>query len=203
MSTVMETGAKPRTRERILLAARALFNAEGYGALSAVDVAHALEMSPGHLYYHFKGKAEIAHALLDAYEAELALVLDGALRAFGSEERSDEPALQTLWTHVHILLEETIEVLFFCREPANVAPERFVRVYSALRAGLDVMLESCIVRGALALPSEAVEALAGQIALAILFQPVALMLIAKDLSPRALVRRAGADIMALAAAHAR
>ena len=38
------------TKSRILETALDLFNAEGFGALSAVDVAAALGISPGHLY---------------------------------------------------------------------------------------------------------------------------------------------------------
>lgn len=195
----MREPARIKTRDRILLAARALFNAEGYGALSALDIAHALEISPGHLYYHFKGKAEIATALLDGFEAELALVLDAALRAFGPERRADAAPLETLGVHVHILLEESVEALFLFREPGAVAPERFVRALAAMRAALEVMLEACAALGALRLTHQGAGAFAGQIALAIAFRPVALALEHPDQPPRALARAAAAEIAALVA----
>ena len=44
------TGNRPlSTKSRILEKALDLFNAEGVGALSAVDIASALGISPGHL----------------------------------------------------------------------------------------------------------------------------------------------------------
>ena len=41
-----------------------LFNAEGEAKQTAVDIANALDMSPGNLYYHFKGKEPIIEALV-------------------------------------------------------------------------------------------------------------------------------------------
>jgi AcrR family transcriptional regulator len=67
------------TKAKILDVSRDLFNAEGFGALAAVDVANALSMSPGHLYYHYKGKGEIAAALLDAHAHELQSIATAAM----------------------------------------------------------------------------------------------------------------------------
>jgi AcrR family transcriptional regulator len=114
------------TKERILRGALALFNAEGYGPASALDVATALEMSPGHLYYHFKGKGEIALALFAAHEAESALILEGAEEAFATAN----PPRAVLETYLHILLEEMEDNRFLYREFATLA-----RAHPALSAG--------------------------------------------------------------------
>src|ERR1700749_1429298 len=98
----METHPPSATKARILEAAQLLFNEEGVGALSAVDIAAALGISPGHLYYHFKGKAEILAVLAGAYQDEVGLVLDAAVRAC----RGEGATVETFWTHVHILVEE-------------------------------------------------------------------------------------------------
>lgn len=114
------------TKERILRGALALFNAEGYGPASALDVATALEMSPGHLYYHFKGKGEIALALFAAHEAETMLILEGAADAFAAAQ-APRPVLET---YLHILLEELEDNRFLYREFATLA-----RAHPALSAG--------------------------------------------------------------------
>jgi len=44
-----------KTADRILETACALFNEEGEHNVSASDIAIALDISPGNLYYHFKG----------------------------------------------------------------------------------------------------------------------------------------------------
>ncbi|MBY6107432.1 TetR/AcrR family transcriptional regulator [Ferrimonas balearica] len=59
------------TRERILDASLTLFNEQGTAAISALSIATALGISPGNLYYHFRGKEEILAALLS--ECDLAL----------------------------------------------------------------------------------------------------------------------------------
>ena len=122
-----------KTRDRILTASLALFNEEGASGLSAVDIAAALGISPGHLYYHFKGKAEIVSTLFSAYEAELALVLDGAVAALAAPDAD----LATMETQLRILLEETHDMRFLFRETGalvaafpDLAP-RFRRVMSA------------------------------------------------------------------------
>ena len=107
----MDTQPLSATKARILEAARTLFNEEGVGALSAVDIAAALGISPGHLYYHFKGKPEILTVLAGAYDDEVALVLEAAV----GDCRHGAATLETLWIHVHILVEEAWDA------PADIA----------------------------------------------------------------------------------
>ncbi|MCU0494714.1 MAG: TetR/AcrR family transcriptional regulator [Chloroflexaceae bacterium] len=57
------------TKERILEAARRLFNAEGTAAVSTNHVAAAAGISPGNLYYHFRNKEEIIRAIFEQLSA--------------------------------------------------------------------------------------------------------------------------------------
>jgi AcrR family transcriptional regulator len=201
----MESYPPSATKARILEAARILFNEEGVGALAAVDIAAALGISPGHLYYHFKGKPEIVAVLAAAYEEEVGLVLRAAEEAC----RGADATLETLWTHVHILVEEAWDARFLHREAGALAlvfPEvghRLRRVYLAERATLQLILSTMAQAGVLAAPPEAIEGLARVLTTAIAFHALTLDLEGDPGPPRALLARVAAQIMGLVAAYAR
>jgi AcrR family transcriptional regulator len=54
-----------KTRDRILATALELFNAQGASAISTNHIAEAMKISPGNLYYHFRSKEAIVHALFE------------------------------------------------------------------------------------------------------------------------------------------
>jgi AcrR family transcriptional regulator len=187
-----------KTRDRILAGALALFNEEGATGLSAVDIASALGISPGHLYYHFRGKAEIAAALFDAWEGELALVLEGALVALSRESAG----LADLHTQVLILLEEAHDVRFLFREAGALtkafpalAP-RYRRVIAAQRGAFAAMLEALAERRALKAKPPRIAALARELALGATFRLAELDLEAHPEPPRERIARAADEIMA-------
>jgi TetR/AcrR family transcriptional repressor of nem operon len=53
------------TREKILEAARILFNTKGFGATSISDLVNASGMQKGSIYFHFPGKDAIAITVLE------------------------------------------------------------------------------------------------------------------------------------------
>jgi len=63
--------AKPSTRERILQASLALFNAQGERSVTTNHIAAHLAISPGNLYYHFRNKQMIIAELFARYEADV------------------------------------------------------------------------------------------------------------------------------------
>ncbi len=67
---------RAKTRDRILEASLALFNARGERAVTTNHIAAHLGISPGNLYYHFANKQAIVAQLFAAYEARV----DGFLR---------------------------------------------------------------------------------------------------------------------------
>lgn len=56
-----------KTAEKILLTSLDMFNQQGEANVTCVDIAIELDISPGNLYYHFKGKEIIVSALFDMY----------------------------------------------------------------------------------------------------------------------------------------
>lgn len=117
---------KMKTQDRILSGSLELFNIEGEDNVAALDVANALEISPGNLYYHFKGKDALIHALFDRFEEEMSLILLGA-----------DGRLETLeehWVFLYIILEEIYDFRFFYRSLGNLTHR-----YPDLGKRLDVL----------------------------------------------------------------
>ena len=63
------------TRDRILQAALALFNADGSHTVSTRHIASRVGISPGNLYYHFRNKEEIVLCLYERIEQTLLAML--------------------------------------------------------------------------------------------------------------------------------
>ncbi len=103
---------KVKTRDRILQTALALFNEEGEAEVSTVEIAGVLEISPGNLYYHFKGKEAIIEALFDDFEEEIRQVLSAPIkRALSIEDN---------WIYIYIVFEEINDFRFFYNNLAGI-----------------------------------------------------------------------------------
>lgn len=105
-------GTKIKTRDRILKTALELFNEEGEAQTSTVEIAATLGISPGNLYYHFKGKEVIIEALFDDFETEITQVLSAPI--------SKPLALEDNWVFVYILFEEIYDFKFFYQNMASI-----------------------------------------------------------------------------------
>ncbi|MBO9100893.1 MULTISPECIES: TetR/AcrR family transcriptional regulator [unclassified Rhizobium] len=67
------------SREKILLAARTMVQAHGYGGLSVRDLAAEVGIKAASLYYHFPSKADLATAVAKRYWEDSAEYLEGLL----------------------------------------------------------------------------------------------------------------------------
>ncbi len=194
-----------KTRDKILAAARTLFNEQGVSALSALDLATAMGISPGHLYYHFKGKPEIVAALMAGHEAEIAAVLDAAL----ADCKGRKATIETFWTHVHILVEEAFDARFFYREAGAMVrlhpdiPPVARRIATAERAALASMLSALAKCGAIEASPEIIDGLSRIIVTGIGFHALELELEGDAAPPRERVARAAAQLMLPVAALAK
>ncbi len=77
--------AKMRTRDLILEVALVLLNERGESIVTSVDLAHEMNISPGNLYYHFKGKEEVVEELYAQFHARVLV----ALQEIASQARGD------------------------------------------------------------------------------------------------------------------
>ena len=72
-------------REALLDAAAAMFAAKGYDGTSIRDIAGAVGMLPGSLYYHFKSKEELLLAVYRKGVARFEAAIDAALGETAAE----------------------------------------------------------------------------------------------------------------------
>jgi len=100
-----------KTREKILYASLALFNDEGEQNVTTVDIAAAIDISPGNLYYHFKGKPIIIRELYEVFEAEFVEILNAPL----SELKGDDS-----WIYIYILFERIYQFRFFYQNQHDI-----------------------------------------------------------------------------------
>ena len=101
-----------KTRDRILVTSLLLFNQEGEENVTTVDIANEMDISPGNLYYHFKGKGSIIEALYSNYETELTGLLQQSLeKTLGVEDH---------WLFIYVVFEEIHKFRFFYLNAANI-----------------------------------------------------------------------------------
>lgn len=103
---------RSKTKQKILATALGLFNNEGEAQVSSVDIASVMGISPGNLYYHYKGKAEIITALFEDFEVEIRQVLSAPLK--------DPVALADNWVYLYIIFEEIFDFRFFYRNQGEI-----------------------------------------------------------------------------------
>ena len=143
------TAPKPprRTRERILEASLALFNAEGAPGVTTAHIADELSISPGNLYYHFRNKEQIVAELFAAFERDVSRLLPG-----GDAGPSD---VEDLWLVLHLLLERMHAYRFLFRDlPELTAANRrlamqVASLLGAIETALGALCRGMIAAGAM------------------------------------------------------
>lgn len=153
---------KVKTRDRILQTSLALFNAEGEAQVSTVDIAAVLGISPGNLYYHFRGKEAIIEALFDAFDVELRQVLSAPIERPVSFEDN--------WVFIYIVFEEINDFRFFYEGMASILERcpglrvRLARLLALKRAKTAGVLASLEAQKLLVFHADEKERLADRIA---------------------------------------
>jgi len=90
-------------RVEILKSAAAAFRRRGYHGASVDEIASALEMTKGNLYYYFRNKEEILFACHD-YSLEVLLALLADVQAEAT--RPDDKLRKLILAFIHMILDE-------------------------------------------------------------------------------------------------
>lgn len=101
-----------KTRDRILFTSLLLFNQEGEQNITTVDIANEMDISPGNLYYHFKGKESIIETLYTDYDKQLTLLLNQSME--------NTLSVEDHWLFIYVLFEEIYKFRFFYLNVADI-----------------------------------------------------------------------------------
>ncbi|MEE4202038.1 MAG: TetR/AcrR family transcriptional regulator [Halieaceae bacterium] len=104
-----------KTADRILKTSLTLFNEQGERNVTAADVALELDISPGNLYYHFKGKDDIIAALWQQHQRALAGTLSAPMHdrgVFDGPDGSVAGRIERAWLYLTVVIEEMYEHRF-------------------------------------------------------------------------------------------
>lgn len=103
-----------KTRERILISTLALFNEHGEPNVTTLDIANELDISPGNLYYHFRGKEALLESLLAAF-------IDNTQQLLQLDTDPDELSPEDYWLFLHLLFESIISYRFLFQDLSNLS----------------------------------------------------------------------------------
>jgi len=102
-----------KTAERILLVSLELFNQKGETNVNSVEIALEMDISPGNLYYHYKGKDSIITSLFSQYKSKMSKILNS------SNEKSLE--LDEFFYYLLMIFQISHEYRFLYRNPTEIA----------------------------------------------------------------------------------
>lgn len=138
-----------KTRDRILHTALTLFNEQGEVHTTALEIADELDMSPGNLYYHFKGKDPIIAALFDQFEQRISETLAAPIAA----PLANQESVENNWYYLFVLFEDMHDYRFVydnLTDLINRYPkiERgFKRILALKRAAFYALCDELIAQG--------------------------------------------------------
>lgn len=93
-----------KTKDRILQTSLLLFNEEGEPNVTTVDVANEMGISPGNLYYHFRGKEVIIEDIYDQFDREMTDILTAPIqKTIGMEDS---------WFYLYVVFEHIYQYRF-------------------------------------------------------------------------------------------
>lgn len=104
-----------KTSERILVTALDIFNQQGESNVSSVEIAMELDISPGNLYYHFKGKEVIVAALFELYQEQMRSILEAPLRS-----DSHTLTIEEFFYYLYLVIEKNHIFRFLYRNPLDL-----------------------------------------------------------------------------------
>jgi AcrR family transcriptional regulator len=146
-----------KTRDRILHTSLLLFNEEGEASTTTVDIANELDISPGNLYYHFKGKDVIIAELFGQFEQGLGEILSVPV---------DRPlSVEDNWFYLYVVFEEMYNYRFLYRNLSDLLaryPElkrRFRRILKLKQAAIHAVWTTLNLESAVNIGDDQVDAL--------------------------------------------
>lgn len=188
-----------KTRERILQTSLELFNAEGEPNVTTVDIANELDISPGNLYYHFKGKEDIIGELFQRFHDGLTEILDAPIAKLLKPDDA--------WFYLYIVFEEISNHRYFYRNLNDIlqrypAIERkFRRLLERKQQAASAVAEALVDKGILLMDEPQLKRLSEIVTMHVTFWMNYEMLRSRDLPNQLLIHQGVLQVMSLLAPH--
>ncbi|PKH00488.1 TetR/AcrR family transcriptional regulator [Paraglaciecola sp. MB-3u-78] len=137
-----------KTAERILITALDIFNHQGENNVSSVEIAMELDISPGNLYYHFKGKEVIVGALFDLYQQQLRGIIDAP-----NNQRDTSLSIEDFFYYLYLIIEKNHLFRFLYRNPTDLTDKYpsvakgFIKLMAAQERCITKLLAQFVTQG--------------------------------------------------------
>ena len=136
-----------KTRDRILDTSLRLFNEEGEAHTTTIDIAAELDISPGNLYYHFKGKDQIIAELFEQFRIALSQTLGAPPQR---APHDNQGRVEDQWYYLYVVLEDLYQYRFLYHNLDDLLrrypglARGFRRLIARKRAALTAIIDSVI-----------------------------------------------------------
>jgi AcrR family transcriptional regulator len=133
-----------KTAERILVTSLDIFNQQGENNVSSVEIALELDISPGNLYYHFKGKEVIVAALFELYQEQMHRILHAP--------QQQALSIEEFFYFLFLILEKNHLFRFLYRNPTDLSEKyptvakRFIKLMAAQEKCVSELLQQFVVQ---------------------------------------------------------
>lgn len=157
-----------KTRDRILVTSLRLFNEDGEAHTTTLDIATELEISPGNLYYHFKGKDQIIAELFQQFDVAMGETLRAPL---DQPLHQREGSVEDNWYFLYVVLEEQYQYRFLYLNLDDILQRyptlrsRFSHLVALKRETLSSIIDSLLEQSLIDAPLEQMAALVDNMAL--------------------------------------
>jgi AcrR family transcriptional regulator len=141
-----------KTAERILVTSLDIFNQQGENNVSSVDIALELDISPGNLYYHFKGKELIVGALFELYQQQMNRIL--------SAPQEQSLTVEEFFYFLYLIIEKNHLFRFLYRNPTDLTEKYpsvakgFIKLMAAQERCVEKLLEKFVAQQTIAASSQ-------------------------------------------------
>jgi len=142
-----------KTKDRILVTSLSLFNEEGEANTTTIDIANEMDISPGNLYYHFKGKDEIISELFQQYEVAIGDTLTAPIEQPLSDTNTN---VEDNWYYLYVVMEEMYQYRFLYHNLDDILyrypaiRKKFRRLIQLKRAALYAICQTLIQQSVIA-----------------------------------------------------
>lgn len=122
-----------KTRDRIIQVSLELFNREGEPNVTTVDISNELDISPGNLYYHFKGKEELVGELFAQFYEQFNVIL--------REPVQNPLRIEDYWFYLVVVFEHIYDYRFLYRNISLIS-QRYAQIQRPFRRLIHMKVEA-------------------------------------------------------------